>query len=324
MPFLGLLLISFLPLHIIISFDSVRFNDEVRKVNVKRDYLERPLIITEKLENKLVIFGSDETVMKDISFKKVSGLQNYSVEKLGETSIVIVGIQGENIEIDAERIPDRLIIFTPDEQDKEVVRGKGVRKEVGEQDEQYITGQESDPSEYPYIHKEIPARKVELEISGGIGGGINTKFKRFSLKNVYSFLLMFPTGKISPFLGVEEGVVYYPGNLKALQIFFSPVLGVDWKAYKLNWKGFKFLSLGLAPGFPASFIKVEGGGFEKDLVLFGVQQNLWIILGREQLFFGLSFSYMYHVFKNVDVGKIEFDIKELNSFFSTLRVFYVF
>jgi hypothetical protein len=174
-----------------------------------------------------------------------------------------------------------------------------------------------EPSEFPYIHKEIPPRKVELEISGGIGGGINTKFKRFSLKNVYSFFSMFPTGKISPFLGVEGGVVSYPGNIDVLQIFLAPVLGV-------NWKASKFLSLRLAPGFPASFIKLEGGSFEKDLGLFGVQPNLSFILGKEPLFFGLSFSYMHHAFKNADLGNIEFDIKELNSFFSTLRVFYVF
>jgi hypothetical protein len=263
--------------------------------------------------------------MKDISFKKVSGSQNYTVEKLGKTSIVfipqfgryIVEIQRKNIEVNVERIPYKFIILTPDEQEKEIVRskaGREIRIKVGVQD---ITGQKIEPSEFPYIHKEIPPRKVELEISGGIGGGINTKFKRFSLKNMYSFFLMFPTGKISPFLGVEGGVVSYPGNLNVLQIFLAPVLGVNWKAFKL-------LSLRLAPGFPASFIKLEGGSFEKDLGLFGVQPNLSFILGKEPLFFGLSFSYMHHAFKNADLGNIEFDIKELNSFFSTLRVFYVF
>ena len=300
-------------------------NEEVRKVNIKKDYLQRPLIITEKLGNKLLIFGSDETVMKDISFKKVSGSQNYTVEKLGKTSIVfipqfgryIVEIQRKNIEINVERIPYRLIIFTPDEQEKEIVRskdGRETRIKVGVQD---ITGQKIEPSEFPYIHKEIPPRKVELEISGGIGGGINTKFKRFSLKNMYSFFLMFPTGKISPFLGVEGGVVSYPGNLNVLQIFLAPVLGVNWKAFKL-------LSIRLEPSFSASFMKLEGGSFEKDLGLFGVQPNLSFILGKERLFFGLSFSYMHHAFKNADLGNIDFDIKELNSFFSTLRVFYVF
>jgi hypothetical protein len=300
-------------------------NEEVRKVNVKRDYLQRPLIIVERLGNKLVIFGSDEKVIKDISFKKVSGSQNYTAEKLGKTAIVfipqfgryIVEIQGKNIEVNVERIPYRFIIFTPDAQEKEIVRskdGREIRIKVGIQD---ITGQKVEPSEFPYIHKEIPPRKVELEISGGIGGGINAKFKRFSFKNVYSFLLMFPTGKISPFLGVEGGFVSYPGNIDVLQIFSAPVLGV-------NWRAFKFLALRLAPAFPASFIKLEGGGFEKDLGLFGFQPSLSFILGKEQLLFGLSFSYMHHVFKTVDLGNIEFDVKELNSFFSTLRVSYVF